>query len=272
MFPVSKTPSILQLSARAGANNLDERPAVAQADLTTLNLSLEPDLLPVTVNLGARPPGASDELIARPHGASETGLIFPNVGGVATAKDLEELVCGAVPRVKTVKNNASEAHLLTGLGGGVEGVIVAIEAVEESGTQVRLVLNNGIRLPVLRRREVLRGRALGTAPAALADVESAADDAVIDLARLGVDEVGLYVDDGSGLALVVDAEDLGADLEAAALGGGGEGLEEGHAALAVDGAGGIEFGDAGDGGGFLGGVEVDDFLGGALEGCISRTC
>jgi hypothetical protein len=37
--------------------------------------------------------------------------------------------------------------------------------------------------------------------------------------------------------------------------------------LAVEDAAGIEFGDAGDGDGALGGIEVDYFLGCMLEGC-----
>jgi hypothetical protein len=88
----------------------------------------------------------------------------------------------------------------------------------------------------------------------------------VDLARGDVDEVGLGVDDGAGLALVIDAEDLCAGLELAAFRGGGEGLEELDLALAVDDAAGVKGGDAGDLDGLLGGVEVDDLLGVALEG------
>jgi hypothetical protein len=59
-----------------------------------------------------------------------------------------------------------------------------------------------------------------------------------------------------------------AQLEGAAFGGRGDGFEEGHGALAVDNALGVELGDAGDAGvaGGLRGVEVDYFLGGFLEG------
>jgi hypothetical protein len=39
----------------------------------------------------------------------------------------------------------------------------------------------------------------------------------VDLARGDVDEVGLGVDDGAGLALVVDTEDLCVGLELAAV-------------------------------------------------------
>ncbi|KAH0499166.1 hypothetical protein TgHK011_006377 [Trichoderma gracile] len=68
------------------------------------------------------------------------------------------------------------------------------------------------------------------------------------------------VDDGARAALVVDAEDLLAELELAAGRGDGQGLEELDLALAVDDAARVEVGDAGDLGLFLGGVEVDDFL------------
>jgi hypothetical protein len=51
-----------------------------------------------------------------------------------------------------------------------------------------------------------------------------------------------------------------AELELAAGRRDGQGLEELDLALAVDDAAGVEVGDAGDLGLFLGGVEVDDFL------------
>lgn len=149
----------------------------------------------------------------------------------------------------------------------MQGVVVAVEAVEEGGAGARLVLEGDVRILALGRGEVLRGGALGPAPVALADVKGAADDAGVGVAGGGVDEVGLDLDDGAGAALVVDAEDGGADLEAAVLGGGGEGLEEGDLALAVDGAVGVELGNAGDGRRLLSGDEVDYLLGGALEGC-----
>lgn len=73
---------------------------------------------------------------------------------------------------------------------------------------------------------------------------------------------------GSGLAFVVYAENFLAELERAAFGSCGDGFEESHGAFAVDYAFGVEFGHAGDAciAGGLGGVEVDYFLGGFLEG------
>lgn len=70
-------------------------------------------------------------------------------------------------------------------------------------------------------------------PTALADEEGARGGAGVHFVGLGIDQVRLQVEDGAGAALVVEAEDLCADLEAAALRGGGEGLEELHLALAV---------------------------------------
>jgi hypothetical protein len=100
----------------------------------------------------------------------------------------------------------------------------------------------------------------------LSDEETTAYCPSIHLPRFLVDDELLGLDNGAGLALVVDAEDLGAELEFASLRGDGEGLEELDEALAVDDAFGVEFGDAGDGGCGLGGVEVDYFLAGAFEG------
>lgn len=77
----------------------------------------------------------------------------------------------------------------------------------------------------------------------------------------------LVLDNGTSLALVINANDLIAELELAAGGGSREGFEEGDFALAIEDAAGVEFGDAGDWGGILGGVEVDYFLSRELECC-----
>jgi hypothetical protein len=149
----------------------------------------------------------------------------------------------------------------------VKRVIVSIQPVQQRRLAVCLVLKHGVGLFALGRGVVDGGRALGTAPVALRDEEGAADGARVDFARGSVDEVGLRLDDGARTALVIDAEDLGADLELTAGAGGRKGLEELDAAFAVDDAFGVEFGDTGYLGGLLGGVEVDYFLGGPLEGC-----
>lgn len=148
----------------------------------------------------------------------------------------------------------------------MQRVVVAVEAVQQRGLGGGLVRDGGVGGLALGRGEALGRGALGAAPVALGDVEGRRGDARVDVARGDVDEVRLRVDDGAGPALVVDADDLGAGLELAAGAGGGEGLEELDLALAVDDAAGVEGGNAGDLDGLLGGVEVDDFLGVALEG------
>lgn len=61
-----------------------------------------------------------------------------------------------------------------------------------------------------------------------------------------IDEQLLRLHDGAGLALVVDAEDLAADLELAAFARHGDRLEEFELALAVEHMLCVEFGDAFD--------------------------
>jgi hypothetical protein len=100
----------------------------------------------------------------------------------------------------------------------------------------------------------------------LTNKECAATHDGICLAVLSINQGVLRLDDGAGLALVVDAHDPAADLEPAAGRGGGKRLEEGHLALAVDDAARVELGDAGDGLGRGAGVEVDDILVRVLEG------
>ena len=90
-------------------------------------------------------------------------------------------------------------------------------------------------------------RTLGPAPTSLADVEAAADLPCVDLAGLRVDEQLLRLDDGAGLALVVDAEDFASDLEFAAFACHGNRLEKFELALAVEHTLGVELGDALDG-------------------------
>lgn len=133
------------------------------------------------------------------------------------------------------------------------------------GRQLDLVHLIRAALSALGWGEVDGCRALGTAPTALADVERGAHHAGVDLARLFVDDERLAVDDRAGLALVVDAEDLVADLELPALGRGGQWLEELDGSLPVENSCRVELGHAGDRVALLHGVEVDHFLCGFLE-------
>ena len=174
-------------------------------------------------------------------------------------------------------DRASKAHGLARLGSGMQRVVIAIQTVEMRRLKGRLVLVNCIGLLTLWRREVLRLGAFGAVPVSLADKEGRARDVGIDFAAGFVHEVHLRLHDCAGLALVVDAQDALAELEGAAFGGCGDGLEEGHGALSIDDPLGVEFGDAGDASiaGGLGGVEIDYFLRGFLErqyNWIGREC
>ncbi len=208
-----------------------------------------------------------DELVAGLDGAGEAGLVLLDVGGVAAGEGADNLEAGRVPRVQAVHDGAAKAHLLAGLGRGVERVVVAVEAVEERRLGRRLVVQHGVGLLVLGRRVADRGRALGAVPVALADEEGARVDARVDIVVVRVDQLRLDVEHGAGLALVVDADDLGPGLKVAAGRGCGQRLQELHLALAVDDASIVELGDAGDLGGLAAGVKVNDFLRVALESC-----
>lgn len=166
-----------------------------------------------------------------------------------------------------MQDAATKAHLLAWLGGRVKRVVVAVQAVQERRLLGGLVFQHGVGLLALGRGVVLGRGTLGAAPVALADEEGASRDARVDLAGSDLDEVRLGLDDRARATLVVDAEDLGTDLELVASRGSGQRLEELDLALAVDDAGSVEVGDAGDLDGLLGLVEVNHFLGRALESC-----
>ncbi|CAN8098661.1 unnamed protein product [Discula destructiva] len=166
-----------------------------------------------------------------------------------------------------MNNIAPEPHLLPRLRRRVQGVVVAVQSVQQRRLARRLVLECHVRCLRFRRREVLRGGALGSTPVALPYEEGAANGARVDIAGACVDQILLDLQDGARPALVVDAEDLGADLESAALRGSGQGLQELDQALAVDNAGVVKVRHTGDFDGLLGSVEVNHLLGGALECC-----
>lgn len=172
-------------------------------------------------------------------------------------------------------DGTGKAHLQTGLGGGVERVVVAVKAVQQSRLLGDLVLQDHIRLLVLGRREVLGRRALRSSPVALSDVEAAAGDARVDIAIASVNQRRLGLNDGTGTALVVDAENLGSNLELLASGCGRDSLDKLDLALAIDTATWVKLGHSGNSDGLLGGIKVYDFLAGTLEsycaGLVSKT-
>ena len=126
--------------------------------------------------------------------------------------------------------------------------------------------DHSIRLLTLWGREALRSRALWTAPVALPDVERTSHNPGVDLSRGLVNNLLLILNHAACLALVVHADDLGAELKGLALRGRWQWLEEGDESLAVYDAAGVEFRYARDGDRSLAGVEVDDLLSGVFEG------
>lgn len=246
--------------------NLHQSTSIAQANLLALYLGLEPDLLKSVLDLPG-PPHRRHQLVARFDRARKSRLELLQVCGVARTQVLQQAVACRVERVQAVNDVSPKAHLLAGLGRRVQRVVVAIQSVQQRRLAGGLVLKGHIGCLALGRGEVLSSGALGTTPVALGDEEGATDGARVDLAGAGVDELGGELENGAWAALVVDAEDLGADFKVLALRGGGQRLQELDQALAVDHAGVVEVGGAWDLDGFLGGVEVDDFLGGTLECC-----
>ena len=246
---------LLQLVLRS-TNALHQGATVAKNNLTALDLDLEADLLPAVLDVTSLP-RRRNKLVTTANGAGKASLVLLDVGRVAAAKVLEKAVGSPVPRVQTVNDDAAEAHLLAGLRVDVEGVVVAVEAVQDGGLGSGLVLENDIGLLVLGRGEVLGGGALGTAPVALVDVEGGGVDARVNLVGGGIYDVGLGLDNGAGAALVINTGNLGPRLELLALRGGGKLLEELDPALTVNDTGRVEDRDARDVDGLLGGVEVD---------------
>ena len=130
------------------------------------------------------------------------------------------------------------------------------------------MLENEVRLLALGWREVLCCWALGSAPVALADEECAADLASVDLSRLCIYEVALGLNDGTRLALVVDANDLVPNLEVKSIRADGNRSDYLNASLAVDGSLGIKGRCAGDIPRCGTCDEVEDVLVGLLEGQV----
>lgn len=112
---------------------------------------------------------------------------------------------------------------------------------------------------------------LGTAPAALADVESAAHGPRVRLPGLRIHKPLLRLHHAA-LALVVHAQHLRPDLKVAAMARRRQRLHKLHLALAIEHALGVELRHAGDGlrAGRL--VEVDDLLAGVLKGQDNGVC
>ena len=144
-----------------------------------------------------------------------------------------------------MSDDTPEIHLFPRLRRRVKRVVVAVEAVEKRGACSGLKRHLGIRRP-LGRRIGLVGGALGPAPVALAYIKGTTRYSGVDVVVRGVDEFGLDLEHGTGTTFVKNIEHFASDLEAAALGGGGQGFQEGHGPLAVHGPARVELGDARD--------------------------
>lgn len=254
-------------------NNLHLRPPIAQTNLPTLHARHKPHILPPTILLPS-PPNLRNQTIPRLNRRREPRSKLPQIRRIAAAQQLQQAMRRRVPRVQAVHDRASKAHGLARLGSGVQRVVIAVQTIQVRRLGGRLVLVDSVGCFPLWRREVLGFGALGAVPVSLADEEGRARDVGVDFAARFVHQVHLRLHHRAGLALVVDAQDALAELEGAAFGGCGDGLEEGHGAFSIDDALGVEFGDARDAAvaGGLGGVEVDYFLRCFLEGQDDGVC
>ena len=249
-------------------NNPHLRPTVAQTNLPTLHTRHKPHTLPSFRILLPSPPNLRNKTVTGLDRRREPRREFSQIRRIATTQQLQQPVGRGVPRVQAVQNRAAETHRLARLGSRVQRVVIAVQTIQVRRLQCGLVLVHSIRLFALRRRVVLALRTLRTSPSTLANEERRASDLSIQIPIRGINEVHLSLHDSAGLALVVDAEDFLAQLERAAFGRRGDGLEEGHGSLAVNYALGVELGHSRDAGiaSGLRGVEVDYFLRGFLEG------
>lgn len=133
------------------------------------------------------------------------------------------------------------------------------------GFGVQLVGTGDVGFFALGRGVVDTGRTFRSPKVPLPNIKPAPDGFTIN-GPLPVHNQRLRLDNRAALPLIVHANDLALHGEFLAFAGGGERLVERDVALAVDDAGRVEFGDAGDGRGALALVEGGYFLVGELEG------
>lgn len=107
---------------------------------------------------------------------------------------------------------------------------------------------------------------LGTTPVTLANQETAGQNLRVHLAALLINNRLLSLNDSTRLALVINPNDLVAQLELATRTGRGERLQDGNLALAVNAEAVIQVGNTGDANGLLARIETSHLLVGELEG------
>lgn len=140
----------------------------------------------------------------------------------------------------------SKVHGLAWAGFRVQRVVVAIETIQMRRLRSGRVLIYSIRLLTIRRREIRALGSLGPTPVALPNKEARTHGPRVYLPIPSVYEILLRLHDSAGLALVPNTDDFAPDLEVPALGGRGQGFEEGDGPLAIYDAAGVEFGDTWD--------------------------
>lgn len=120
-------PARLDLQLALHTSHLHQRPTIAQDNLTILVLGDEANFLEAISVYIARAPDLSGELVPRADGRCEASLELLEIFRVATTKLPQNTVGGGVPAKEAVDDSATEAHLLTGHGVGVERVVVTVQ-------------------------------------------------------------------------------------------------------------------------------------------------
>ena len=106
--------------------DLQQTTTVAQNDLTILVLSDEANLLKAIRLRIAHAPDLCCKLITRPNRRCKACLELFEVGRITATQLAQYSMRSGIPAEQAVNNGPSKAHLLTWLGGSVQGVVVTI--------------------------------------------------------------------------------------------------------------------------------------------------
>lgn len=121
--------------------------------------------------------------------------------------------------------------------------------------------------PSLGWRVLLRRRPSRTSPVSLTNIEQTADVASVLFPGCGIDQDVNGLDHGTGLPLIVNAQDLGPELKVPSFRRHWQWFQDLDGSVSVDESLGIKGRDTWDFDGALGFVEVDDFLRIKFEHC-----
>jgi hypothetical protein len=144
--------SLLVLELALLADDFDESPSIAKADLSALDGDDKSNLLESILVRVACPPSLGDELVAGLDGAGKSGLEGLDVLRLAATELAKEDVSRCVPAEEAVHDGASESHLHTRLGRGMERVVVSVQAIKKSAFRRGLERERGIGSLTLGRR------------------------------------------------------------------------------------------------------------------------